>query len=121
MLLTHNIDTLTYLEDNKKDIIDILKETPHKHTIIFVKNKLRQAKTLFPEGLNNHKNIGIMYDNGYGVKINHKKANIYYKLAAEQGHMNALYNLALSYGQGQGVKKNYVQSLKRCCLGQPDD
>jgi TPR repeat protein len=47
-----------------------------------------------------------MYDNGYGVEINHKKANIYYKLAADQGHMEALYNIGLAYGQGTGVKQN---------------
>ena len=44
------------------------------------------------------------------------KANIYYKLAADQGHMEALYNIGLAYGQGTGVKQNYVQSLKYALL-----
>ncbi|CAC5414557.1 unnamed protein product [Mytilus coruscus] len=52
-------------------------------------------------------NIGLCYETGKGVKQNLRKAEKYYKLAAEDGHQQALYNLALLYLKGEGcIEKN---------------
>jgi len=39
--------------------------------------------------------IGIAYENGEGVKVNKKKANYYYELAAIRGNVSARYNLGI--------------------------
>ena len=57
-------------------------------------------------------NLGVIYDNGEGVPVNHAEAEKWYRLAAEQGHASAQFNLALMYGLGDGVPVNYVQAYK---------
>ena len=47
--------------------------------------------------------LGVMYDLGQGVLENKNQAVYWYKLAAEQGHSEAQYNLAISYYKGTGV------------------
>ncbi len=49
-----------------------------------------------------------MYDNGQGVPQDYAKAAEWFREAAEQGHLNARFNLALMYGDGQGVPKDYA-------------
>jgi len=48
-------------------------------------------------------NLGVMYDNGYGVPQDYKEAVKWYRLAAEQGDVDAQYNLGLMYDNGHGV------------------
>ncbi|MDA9060739.1 sel1 repeat family protein, partial [Planktomarina temperata] len=38
-------------------------------------------------------NLGVMYDNGYGVPQDYAEAVKWYRLAAEQGYDSAQYNL----------------------------
>ena len=57
-------------------------------------------------------NLGLMYDDGDGVKQNYNEAVKYYSLAAEQGDSHAQYNLGVLYYAGQGVLQNYTEAVK---------
>ncbi len=57
-------------------------------------------------------NLGLMYDNGWGVPKNDKIAVKWYRLAAEQGNASAQYNLGLMYDNGKGVPKNDKIAVK---------
>ena len=50
-----------------------------------------------------------MYANGTGVKQDFEKAAILYRLAAKQGFSESQYNLAVAYGIGEGVSKDFVK------------
>ncbi len=56
--------------------------------------------------------MGIAYDTGKDVPVNHTEAVKWYRLAAYQGHARAQNNLAASYGRGEGVAQNYGQAMK---------
>jgi len=47
--------------------------------------------------------LGGLYRRGRGVNIDPKMACKWYKLAADQGHHNAQFNLGLMYKKGEGV------------------
>lgn len=51
-----------------------------------------------------------MYDLGEGVPKNISEAVRLYRLAAEQGHAKAQYNLGVTYNTGEGVPKNLVRA-----------
>ena len=51
-------------------------------------------------------NLGLMYDNGYGVKQDYKKAFEWYEKAAKQGYANAQFNLGAVYDNGEGVRQD---------------
>ena len=53
-----------------------------------------------------------MYDNGEGVPQDYKEAVKWYRLAAEQGHAKAQYNLGLMYDNGEGVPQDYKEAVK---------
>ena len=55
-------------------------------------------------------NLGVLYDDGKGVKQNYAKAAIWYQRAAEQGHAQAQVNLGISYYAGKGVKQNHAEA-----------
>ena len=52
-------------------------------------------------------NLGLMYNNGWGVSQDHKEAMKWYTLAAEQGYAKAQYNFGFMYHNGQGVPQDY--------------
>ncbi len=52
-------------------------------------------------------NLGVMYDNGQGVRQDDAQAVQWYRKAAEQGIAEAQYNLGVMYDNGQGVRQNY--------------
>ena len=54
-------------------------------------------------------NLGLMYDNGYGVPESHKTAVKWYTKAAEQGDAKAQALLGALYGGGLGVQKDNVR------------
>lgn len=56
-------------------------------------------------------NLGVMYENGQGVKQDYQQAAKWYQKAAEQGIAEAQYNLGLMYYNGQGVKQDNVQAF----------
>ena len=51
-------------------------------------------------------NLGMMYDQGRGVRKDYAEAVKWYLLAAQQGNAHAQYNLGVMYSQGQGVRQN---------------
>jgi TPR repeat protein len=51
-----------------------------------------------------------MYLDGDGVPENDAEAVRWYRLAADQGHADAQYNLGVRYANGQGVPQDDVQA-----------
>ena len=61
-----------------------------------------------PENRQNPKawnTLGIMYNNGYGVEKDERKAVEWYMKAAMNGYAVSQYNLACQYEEGQGSRK----------------
>ena len=48
----------------------------------------------------------------YYQKEDYEAALVWFKLAAEQGFANALYNLGVMYDQGQGVAQDYKEAVR---------
>ena len=70
---------------------------------------LREWKPLAEQGdASAQYNLGVMYDNGYGVPQDDKTAVKWYTLAAEQGHVDAQYSLGVMYYNGKGILRDYV-------------
>ena len=53
-----------------------------------------------------------MYSKGHGVHQSDKEAVTWYRKAADQGHVNAQFNLGVKYVNGQGVPKSDKEALK---------
>ncbi|OUS27919.1 hypothetical protein A9Q98_08545 [Thalassotalea sp. 42_200_T64] len=51
-------------------------------------------------------NLGVFYENGWGVTASLEQALTWYQRAAEQGQADAQHNLASMYQQGHGVAKD---------------
>ena len=56
-------------------------------------------------------NLGLMYDNGQGVKQDYAEAVKWYRKAADQGHALAQFNLGFMYANGQGVTQDYAEAV----------
>ena len=52
-------------------------------------------------------NLGVMYDNGQGVRQDDAQAVYWYRKAAEQGNVEAQHNLGAVYVNGQGVHQDH--------------
>ncbi len=50
--------------------------------------------------------LGLMYEQGYGVAQNKCQAACFYRQAAERGQVDAQYRLGCLYYRGQGVPKD---------------
>ena len=57
-------------------------------------------------------NLGIMYDNGRGVKQDDFEAVKWFRKAAELGHANAQSNFGVAYSTGRGVRQDDVEAVK---------
>jgi TPR repeat protein len=55
-------------------------------------------------------NLGVMYDNGYGVIQDYAEAADWWRKAAEQGEASAQYNLGIMYDNGRGVTQDYAEA-----------
>ncbi|MDX1697774.1 MAG: trypsin-like peptidase domain-containing protein [Thiohalobacterales bacterium] len=51
-------------------------------------------------------NVGLMYDAGQGMPVDHDRAVHWYRKSAESGLAAAQYNLGLMYLDGQGVERD---------------
>lgn len=51
-------------------------------------------------------NLGVMYENGQGVRQDYVQAVQWYRKASEQGDAQAQYNLGLMYYDGRGVRQD---------------
>ena len=57
-------------------------------------------------------NLGVCYENGYGVTKDYYEAVKWYRKAAEQGHAQAQCNLGICYRNGDGVTQDYYEAVK---------
>ena len=57
-------------------------------------------------------NLGVMYDNGYGVAEDNSQAVYWYRKAAEQGIARAQFKLGAMYAIGEGVAEDFILSYK---------
>ena len=60
-------------------------------------------------------NLGIHYYKGEGVVQDHTQAVRLYRLAAQQGLLEAQYNLAFMLSMGEGCDKSPVQAVQWMC------
>jgi len=51
--------------------------------------------------------IGLLYEDGWGVARNYRESVKWYRLAAEQDNAKAQVNLGLMYAYGNGVIEDY--------------
>ena len=56
--------------------------------------------------------LGVMYDNGIGVKENREEAKKWYRKAAEQGHADAQFLFGAMLRKGKGVLEDHKESVK---------
>ena len=57
-------------------------------------------------------NLGVMYEDGLGVKQDDVEAVKWYRQAAEQGNANAQANLGSAYSAGRIVRQDYTEAVK---------
>jgi TPR repeat protein len=57
-------------------------------------------------------NLGLLYDNGYGVPQDRREAAKWYRLAADQGVAQAQCNLGLLYDNGTGVLQDDREAVR---------
>lgn len=57
-------------------------------------------------------NLGVMYDEGYGVEKDQFKAVEWYTKAANQGYAKAQSNLGFMYAQGKGTPLDYKKATE---------
>lgn len=57
-------------------------------------------------------NLGIMYDNGWGVAQDPQYAANWYLKAAQQGYVQAQFNLGVAYSFGEGVPHDDCEAVK---------
>ena len=55
--------------------------------------------------------IGILYENGHGVKQSVKEAFTWYEMSAESGNTKVQYGLGNAYYFGNGVSKNHDRAI----------
>ena len=74
---------------------------------------LKEWKPLAEEGnAAAQNNLGLMYDNGWGVPQDYKESVYWYRLAVEQGYEVAQYNLGLMYEKGKGVPQDDKEAVR---------
>lgn len=57
--------------------------------------------------------LGLRYANGVGVEKDAKQASIWFRQAADSGHLEAQRNLAYAYLNGRGVTQNEAEGVRR--------
>ena len=56
--------------------------------------------------------MAVFFQTGTGVPQSFSDAVVWYEKAAEQGHLKAQHNLGALYGNGQGIKQDFVTAYK---------
>ena len=62
-------------------------------------------------------NLGVIYENGYGVPENDALAVKWYRKAANQGYASAQYNLGHMYDSGRGMPENSIRAYVWWSMG----
>lgn len=77
-----------------------------------------QAKELFEQAwqagghMKAPRYLGIMYEEGLGVRIDYTRARAYYQEASDAGDITAAARIGALYEKGLGVKRNNEEALK---------
>ena len=53
-----------------------------------------------------------MYTNGEGLKKDYTEAAKWYRLAANQGHVKAQFQLGMLYKKGLGIAQDYTEATR---------
>jgi TPR repeat protein len=56
--------------------------------------------------------LGVIYNNGEGIRQDYKKAMEWFRLAADQGYAPAQYNMGVMYAAGQGARQDFREAMK---------
>jgi TPR repeat protein len=56
--------------------------------------------------------MGLIYESGRGVEKDGAAAAVWYRLAAGQGDVDALFRLGILYGGTQGIEPDNVEAYK---------
>jgi hypothetical protein len=56
-------------------------------------------------------NLGLMYEQGWGILQDYSAAVTWYRKAADQGNARAQVNLGAMYGNGRGVPQDYATQV----------
>jgi uncharacterized protein len=56
--------------------------------------------------------LGVMYDEGDGVRQDYAQALKWFRLAADQGNVDARLQVGLMYDEGNGVPQDYAEAAK---------
>ena len=75
----------------------------------FSQTQNEDAKEIYTEA---QYNLGLAYENGYGVEQDYQKAIEWYQKAAQQGLAKAQSNLGGMYANGHGVKQDYQKAIE---------
>ena len=74
---------------------------------------LKTARPLADNGnANAQYNMGVLYDEGYGVEQDYAKARQWYEKAAAQNYAKAEHNLGIMYQSGHGVEKSSAKAAE---------
>lgn len=74
---------------------------------------LKSARPLAENGnANAQYNMGVLYDEGYGVEQDYAKARDWYEKAAAQNYSKAEHNLGIMYQEGHGVDKDSAKAAE---------
>lgn len=74
---------------------------------------LKNARPLADNGnANAQYNMGVLYDEGYGVKQDYAKARSWYEKAAAQNYAKAEHNLGIMYQEGHGVSQSSAKAAE---------
>ena len=93
------------------------------------KGNYAQAAKLFEQACNGGfargcYNLGVLYDDGRGVKQNYAQAAKLYEQACNGSVAESCFNLGVMYGKGQGKRQNHSTAKeyfgKACDLGNQD-
>lgn len=57
-------------------------------------------------------NLGVCYENGYGVPQSLAEAVKWYRKSAEQGYADAQFSLGVCYANGDGVSQSWTEAVK---------
>ena len=70
---------------------------------------LSEFRALADQGdANAQYSLGLMYDNGRGVKQDSKESAKWYRMSVEKGHTDSQYNLGVMYANGDGIQKDNI-------------
>jgi len=88
-------------------------EAFHQELLKHLAGRVVNVDMLFPSGdAKAHFNLGVCYENGFGVPQDFTKASNWFRLAAKENHACAQYKLGRCFESGKGVPKNCGEAFQ---------